>query len=101
MINKNQECDIIEDLLPLYLDYATKEETNQFIQKHLEECESCRKDYELMKCSFADAFSLENGKRKKKIRLFKKIRSRLFLYGYVLLLVIVWLYCILDLIYFF
>lgn len=97
MINRKEECDIMMDLLPLYVDQLTQEDTNQWIGAHLLECEQCRKNYELMKGSFTEVLQLE--KKKKKVKLFKKIRIHLFLYAYVLLLIVIWVYCILDFIY--
>ncbi len=42
-------CDIAFDLLPLYLDGKTGQESNAFMERHLSECKECRKNYELMK----------------------------------------------------
>ena len=36
-------CKIIQDLLPNYIEGLTNEETNSFIEKHLNECENCKK----------------------------------------------------------
>lgn len=38
-------CDIVQDLLPSYVDELTRENTNKEIKEHLEECESCLKSY--------------------------------------------------------
>ena len=97
------ECEIIADLLPIYLDHATQEETNSLIEEHLARCEDCKKNYEWMKSSFGEILNEEEkkpGKKKKrKNKMFKKVKWKMFLYGYVFLLIAVWLYCILDLIY--
>ena len=98
MISKKEECDIIEDLMPLYVERLTQEETNEWIQKHLLECQHCRQLYELMGDSFTEV--LKEEKKKKKVKLFKKVKIRLFLYGYVLLLIAIWLYCMIDAIFF-
>lgn len=42
-------CSIIKDLLPLYTDGVLSEETAQTVKEHLETCESCRKEYEMMR----------------------------------------------------
>lgn len=34
-------CDIVQDLLPLYLDGILKQETIQFVKEHLKSCEQC------------------------------------------------------------
>lgn len=41
-------CEVIEDLLPLYVDNLTQSGTNQIIKEHLKECESCLIKYENM-----------------------------------------------------
>lgn len=40
------ECDIVSDLLPLYHDGVVKDTTAAHIKKHLEQCDSCREEYE-------------------------------------------------------
>lgn len=46
MIN---ECSIVRDILPLYLEDMVSEDTAAFIRQHLEKCESCRKELEALK----------------------------------------------------
>lgn len=43
-----KECKIIEDLLPNYIDKLTNEETNEFIEEHLEKCDKCNENYKNM-----------------------------------------------------
>ena len=42
-------CGIIRDLLPLYIDGLTSEETNKLIEEHLASCPECRAAYEAMR----------------------------------------------------
>ena len=42
-------CEVIQDLLPLYIDGLTSETTDKVIAEHLEECEACRNLYRQMK----------------------------------------------------
>lgn len=42
-------CEIIRDLMPLYVDGLTSEATDWEVKGHLEECEPCRLVYERMK----------------------------------------------------
>ena len=35
-------CSIVEDLLPLYIDGALREETAQAVREHLSACPACR-----------------------------------------------------------
>lgn len=37
------KCEIIRDLMPLYLDDVCSAETKQVVEEHLDECEECRK----------------------------------------------------------
>ncbi|MDD2234529.1 MAG: zf-HC2 domain-containing protein [Desulfitobacteriaceae bacterium] len=41
-------CNIVKDLLPLYVDGALSEETAKAVQAHIEMCESCREDYRVL-----------------------------------------------------
>ncbi|MGN0677364.1 MAG: zf-HC2 domain-containing protein, partial [Ruminococcus sp.] len=42
------KCKIIQDLLPLYCDKLTSQESNEEIEKHLRDCEECTHIYENM-----------------------------------------------------
>jgi hypothetical protein len=35
-------CDVVTDLLPLYVDGVCSEESKKLVEEHLEECEACR-----------------------------------------------------------
>lgn len=43
------DCKIIRDLFPSYIDGLTNETTNQYIEEHLKDCEDCKKALENMK----------------------------------------------------
>lgn len=45
----NNSCNIIRDLLPLYIEGLTSEESNKFIEEHVKECKDCSKLLEEMK----------------------------------------------------
>lgn len=42
------ECQIVQDLLPLYIDHLTHEYTNDCIKEHLTECQNCKSIVEEM-----------------------------------------------------
>lgn len=65
-------CEIIKDLLPLYIDKLTSEVTNHKIKQHLSECESCSKAMRHM----SEPASKETFVNKKEIDFLKKIRTR-------------------------
>ena len=63
-------CEIVQDLLPSYVDGLTSDETNEAVKDHLADCVSCRDMYERMK---ADEMSAEENsevmeKEKKEIK---------------------------------
>lgn len=42
------KCNIVKDLLPLYCDKLTSQDSNEEIEKHLSECADCKAVYESM-----------------------------------------------------
>lgn len=47
-----KECKIICDLLPSYIDGLTTEDTNQYIEQHLDNCKDCKEVFEEMRKDF-------------------------------------------------
>ena len=43
------DCNIVRDMLPLYLEKMASDDTVSFIQEHLDSCEQCRTEFEKMK----------------------------------------------------
>ena len=41
-------CNVVKDLLPLYIDCAVSDATYEEVAAHLNDCETCRKEYELL-----------------------------------------------------
>ena len=56
---KQNECDIIKDLVPSYVDEICSEASKLWIEEHLQECEQCRATAELMKNTEISAKRLE------------------------------------------
>lgn len=100
-MKNNYECDVILDLLPLYLEDMTGEETEKVIQEHLEECESCKQEYLRMAASFTDLFMEKEetkhrkciGNRKRKPRYKKKTIVKMMIYGYAFLMLAIIVFC--------
>ncbi len=46
-------CDVIKDLLPLYIDECCSEESRKLVDAHLEGCADCRRVFESMRRSCA------------------------------------------------
>ncbi|MBO4688815.1 MAG: DUF4825 domain-containing protein [Clostridiales bacterium] len=70
-------CEIVQDLLPLYIDKLTSDVSNAEIESHVAECPTCQGLLETMKKDEAGAFSpREAAAEKKQIDFLKKYRSR-------------------------
>lgn len=73
------ECKIVSDLLPLYIEDMVSEETSEFIKEHLEKCESCKADLESLKSGedLKELFNEEKEKQAEDIKPFKKIMKKM------------------------
>lgn len=47
-MKEKRECKLVQDLLPNYIEQVTSEETNQYIQEHLQSCAECTQVYTSM-----------------------------------------------------
>ena len=47
--NYKINCNIIRDILPLYVDGVVSADTSALVEEHLTECEDCRQEAERMK----------------------------------------------------
>lgn len=45
-MNQKIDCDVVLDLLPLYHDDVVSETSQKLVSEHLEQCTSCKKEYE-------------------------------------------------------
>jgi len=82
-------CKIVEDLLPNYIERLTSEETNRFIEEHIDTCERCRQLWKVMNAEIrgekqVPATELKFLKKIKKARvaagIFSIILALLFVY---------------------
>lgn len=80
-----KECKIVQDLLPNYLEQVTNEETNEFIEKHLAECEECKNIYLLMK----QDLKVNSIDAKEEINYMKRFKTKLKILRNVLLIIII------------
>lgn len=44
----NHQCELVKDLMPLYVDEVCSEDSKNIVKEHLAECEACRHLYEKM-----------------------------------------------------
>ena len=65
-------CEIIQDLLPSFIDELTSDVTNREVEAHIEECEQCRNIFRQMKTP--DIETAEN--EEKEIDFLKKTKKK-------------------------
>lgn len=72
---KNEiSCNIVQDLLPNFIEKLTSNETNEAIEKHIATCEDCKNVYEEMNSEIKSSVKAPF----KELKFFKKIeRTRL------------------------
>ncbi len=75
MSEKCNICDIVLELLPLYIESRTGEESKVYVERHLSECEVCREAYLLMSAELLTQEEIEDKKGQKNR---KKSRSKSF-----------------------
>lgn len=49
-----KHCEVIRDLIPLYVDGCCSENTRTLVEEHLAGCPACKEEYDLMKGAFAE-----------------------------------------------
>ena len=85
----DKNCKIFQDLLPAYIDKITSEETNQFMEEHLNTCADCRKVYEEMTAE-VEKEAIKNTEIVKTIKKYKrKIRTWKILGATIVITIIV------------
>ena len=84
-MKKYKNCNIIQDLLPNYIDSLTNEETNSYIEDHLKECSECKKTLEDMQKDL----NINNEKRSsKKVKYLKKFNRKIKTLKAIILIVL-------------
>ena len=88
MVEK-KDCKIVQDLLPNYIENLTKEETNIYIEQHLNECNECNKILENMN----EQLKLNNtNKETKKVNYIKKFNNKInFLKTIIIIIVLIFI----------
>lgn len=71
---KEKDCNIIRDLLPSYIDGLTNEETNQYVEEHIKECNECKTVLENMKKMLETETTDKNSKE---VKYFKKYNKKM------------------------
>lgn len=74
MTNKKIPCEMIQDILPLYVDKLTSEVTNREIEEHLADCETCRESKKRLGTALAGESKRRQQEEKQEIDYLKKVR---------------------------
>ena len=73
---KKINCNIIRDILPLYLDDVVSDETKQMVEEHLQSCASCRAEASAMKKDVI--LPASKTQRLAEAKVIKGIRTKIF-----------------------
>ena len=73
---KKINCNIIRDILPLYLDDVVSDETKQMVEEHLQSCASCRAEASSMKKDVI--LPASKAQRLAEAKVLKGIRNKIF-----------------------
>lgn len=68
-------CEVIQDLLPLYIDGLTSGVTDEEIRIHLDSCSECRSKYDCLTADMSGAEHLHQEETEKEIDYLKKIKQ--------------------------
>ena len=74
-MNKENECEIVQDLLLNYEDGVLHKSTEEFVKKHIETCENCQKRLKEIKQDIEDM--QEQEEQEKEIDYLKKINKKI------------------------
>ena len=84
-MKEKNDCKIVQDLLPNYIDKLTSKETNTYIEEHVNGCKNCKKILDAMQ---KDILVEDKKIEKKKIKYIKKYNHKLRILKTTLLLII-------------
>lgn len=90
---ENKECKVVQDLLPNYIEKLISEETNKFIEEHLQTCSECQAMLESMKAEIKIDTVKQDDREVEYIKKFnvkfKKVEYKLFVLIYAILAILV------------
>lgn len=78
-------CKIVQDLLPNYIEKITLQETNEFIENHLQSCEYCKKIHENM----ISDLEKEKVKNTEVVKTIKKYKKRILFIKFIVIIVLI------------
>lgn len=77
-------CKLVQDLLPNYIEKITTQETNEFVEKHLNDCEVCKKIY----LNMTSDIEKENVKNTEVVKIIKRYKRKIFLIKFIIIFII-------------
>ena len=84
-MKEKKDCKIVQDLLPNYIERLTNEETNQYIEEHLKECDECKSILERMQKDL----KIDDQKREKReVKYIKKYSNKLRILKIIIFIII-------------
>lgn len=84
-MKEKRDCKIIQDLLPNYIEKLTNEETNKYVEEHLNECSECKQIFENMQKDL----KFSNQKRDaREVKYIKKFNKKLKLLRNILIIIV-------------
>lgn len=87
-MKEKRECKVVQDLLPNYVEKLTNEETNKYIEEHIENCEECKNVLESMRNEIKVP---DIEKQKKEVKFLKKYNRKIkILSGIILAIFIIY-----------
>lgn len=84
-MKKINDCELVRDLLPNYIDNLTSNETNEFIESHISECAECKLLLNKMKKTDV---AHESIKSKKFVNFAKKYNKKLKVLKFIVLIIL-------------
>lgn len=86
MMKDKINCNIVQDLLPNYIENLTNEETNLYIEEHIKDCNSCKKLLE----DLQKDFKLTNTKKEEReIKYFKKYNKKMKILKIIIIILLI------------
>ena len=84
-MKEKKECNVVQDLLPNYIEGLTTKETNEFIEEHLKECKECQNVLNNMK----DELTINKQKRDgREVDYIKKYNKKMKIWKKLILIVL-------------
>lgn len=85
-MKEKKNCKIVQDLLPNYIENLTNDETNNFIEEHLRECNECQNVFENMR----NDLNIKSEKiDRREVNYIKKFSNKMKTLKFILLILII------------